>query len=81
MIVPAKKKWSRQVKTVSTRPPAELFTKSAAAIARSMASKRVRRRTRLRHDIAAQFLHKLPRFQASQSGIAPVGGATIRMRA
>ena len=37
----AKKKWSRKIRTVSTYPPAGLFTKSAQTIARSMASKRV----------------------------------------
>src|SRR2546430_643460 len=36
-----KKKWSRKIKTVSTYPPKGIFTKSASAIARSMASKRV----------------------------------------
>jgi len=39
--MPAKKKWSHKVKTVSTHPPGGLFTKSAQAIARGMASKRV----------------------------------------
>jgi len=37
----AKRKWSRQIKTVSTYPRAGLFTKSARTIAREMASKRV----------------------------------------
>ena len=37
----AKKKWVRTVKTDSTHPPEGLFTKSAAAIARTLASKRV----------------------------------------
>ena len=36
-----KRKWSHEVKTVSTYPPAGLFTKSAETIARQMASKRV----------------------------------------
>jgi Protein of unknown function (DUF3175) len=36
-----KKKWIREVKTVSTDPPKELFTKNAATIARAMASKKV----------------------------------------
>jgi hypothetical protein len=39
--MPAQRKWSHKVKTVSTYPPAELFTKSASTIARSMASRRV----------------------------------------
>lgn len=36
-----KRKWSAAVKTVSTFPPKGLFTKDAAAIAKSLASKRV----------------------------------------
>jgi hypothetical protein len=36
-----KKKWVRGVKTVSTFPPAGLFTKDAETIARTMASKKV----------------------------------------
>ncbi len=36
-----KKKWSAGVKTVSTFPPAGLFTKNAATIAKSLASKKV----------------------------------------
>lgn len=36
-----KKKWSHKVKTVSTFPPSELFTKDAKTIARGMASKKV----------------------------------------
>lgn len=46
--MPAKKRspkstnrWSGKVKTVSTFPPAGLFTKDAETIARSLASKRV----------------------------------------
>lgn len=42
--MPARKKskrWSGRVKTVSTFPPGGTFTKSAAEIARIMASKRV----------------------------------------
>jgi Protein of unknown function (DUF3175) len=35
------KKWVRDVKTVSTYPPEGLFTKDAATIARSLASKKV----------------------------------------
>jgi tRNA(adenine34) deaminase len=35
------KRWSRDVKTVSTFPPKELFTKDAATIARVMASKKI----------------------------------------
>ena len=35
------KKWSGKVKTVSTFPPQGVFTKSAPAIARAMASRRV----------------------------------------
>jgi tRNA(adenine34) deaminase len=36
-----KKLWVAKVKTDSTHPPSGLFTKSAAEIARSLASKRV----------------------------------------
>jgi hypothetical protein len=36
-----KKKWVREVKTVSTFPPPGTFTKDAATIARIMASKKV----------------------------------------
>jgi hypothetical protein len=36
-----KKQWVRKVKTVSTFPPAGLFTKDAETIARTMASKKV----------------------------------------
>ena len=36
-----KKKWVRTVTTDSTHPPEGLFTKSAATIARSLASKKV----------------------------------------
>jgi tRNA(adenine34) deaminase len=36
-----KKQWVRGVKTVSSFPPAGLFTKDAATIARVMASKKV----------------------------------------
>ena len=36
-----KKRWVRDVKTVSTFPPEGLFTKDAATIARVMASKKV----------------------------------------
>ena len=36
-----KKLWVANVKTVSTFPPAGLFTRSATAIARSLASKKV----------------------------------------
>jgi hypothetical protein len=36
-----KRKWSASVKTDSTHPPAGLFNKSAATIARTLASKRV----------------------------------------
>lgn len=36
-----KKRWVAKVTTVSTFPPAGLFTKSAATIARSLASKKV----------------------------------------
>jgi Protein of unknown function (DUF3175) len=41
--MPARKKnrWVAKVKTDSTHPPAGLFTKSAATIARTLASKRV----------------------------------------
>jgi tRNA(adenine34) deaminase len=38
---PAKKKWVKTVTTDSTHPPKALFTKNAAVIARSLASKRV----------------------------------------
>ena len=37
----SRKKWVRDVKTVSTFPPKELFTKDAQTIARGMASKKV----------------------------------------
>lgn len=36
-----KKKWIQNVKTVSTYPPAETFTKDAQSIARIMASRKV----------------------------------------
>ena len=36
-----KKKWVRNVKTVSTYPPKDLFTKDAQTIASGMASKKV----------------------------------------
>ena len=36
-----KKQWVREVKTVSTFPPKDLFTKDAETIARTMASKKV----------------------------------------
>ncbi len=36
-----KKRWARDVKTVSTYPPRGLFTKDAQTIARVMASKKV----------------------------------------
>ena len=36
-----KKRWVKNVKTVSTFPPKGLFTKDAATIARSMSSKKV----------------------------------------
>src|SRR5713101_1895776 len=36
-----KKRWVARVKTDSTHPPAGLFTKSAATIARTLASKKV----------------------------------------
>ncbi len=35
------KKWSREVKTVSTFPPEGTFTKDAESVARIMASKKV----------------------------------------
>jgi tRNA(adenine34) deaminase len=38
---PKTKKWIASVKTDSTHPPPGLFTKSAAAVARVLASKRV----------------------------------------
>jgi hypothetical protein len=37
----AQKRWSADVTTSSTNPPAGLFTKSATVIARSLASKKV----------------------------------------
>ena len=37
----AKKRWVRNVKTVSTYPPEGLFTKDAQTIARAMARKKV----------------------------------------
>jgi hypothetical protein len=36
-----KRKWSGRVKTVSTRPPKDLFTKDAATIARTMARRSI----------------------------------------
>lgn len=36
-----KRRWVASVKTVSTHPPAGLFTKDAATIARSLASRKV----------------------------------------
>lgn len=39
--MPAKKKWSHKVKTVSTYPPKGIFTKDAATIAKSLGSKKV----------------------------------------
>ena len=38
---PTNRRWVAKVKTVSTYPPAGLFTKSAATIARTLASKEV----------------------------------------
>jgi hypothetical protein len=38
---PRDKRWVRRVKTVSTFPPEGTFTKEAASIARTMASKKV----------------------------------------
>jgi len=37
----ASKKWVKSVKTVSTYPPKDVFTKDAATIARSLGSKKV----------------------------------------
>ncbi len=37
----APRRWSHKVKTVSTYPPAGLFTKDAVTVARVMASKRI----------------------------------------
>lgn len=39
--MPTKRKWSASVKTDSTHPPALLFNKDAATIARTLASKKV----------------------------------------
>jgi uncharacterized protein DUF3175 len=39
--MPRKRKWSANVKTDSTHPPAGLFNKDAATIARTLASKKV----------------------------------------
>jgi Protein of unknown function (DUF3175) len=36
-----KRKWVRDVKTVSTYPPKDLFTKDAESIAKAMASKEI----------------------------------------
>ena len=36
-----KKKWVRDVKTASTNPPKDIFTKDARTIARSLGSKKV----------------------------------------
>ena len=41
MTSPQKNRWVSRVKTDSTHPPAGLFTKKAATIARSLASKKV----------------------------------------
>jgi tRNA(adenine34) deaminase len=41
MAVPAKKRWVSKLKTDSTHPPRGLFTKDAATIARSLASRKV----------------------------------------
>jgi hypothetical protein len=41
MSVKKPKYWSHQVKTVSTYPPAELFTKDAQTIAKAMGSKKI----------------------------------------
>ena len=38
---PDKKRWVRDVKTVSTFPPEKLFTQDAETIAKSLASKKV----------------------------------------
>ena len=38
----SRRRWSGKVKTVSTRPPKDLFTKDAATIARTMARRSVR---------------------------------------
>jgi tRNA(adenine34) deaminase len=38
---PRKKRWVRDVKTVSTSPPRGIFTKDAQTIAKAMASKKV----------------------------------------
>jgi Protein of unknown function (DUF3175) len=40
-IMPAKNNWVSDVKTVSTFPPKDTFTKDAETIARTMASKKV----------------------------------------
>jgi Protein of unknown function (DUF3175) len=40
-MVKTKRKWSARVKTDSTHPPAGLFNKDAATIARTLASKKV----------------------------------------
>jgi tRNA(adenine34) deaminase len=40
-VMASKKRWVRDVKTVSTSPPKGLFTKDAQTIARAMASKKV----------------------------------------
>ena len=39
--MPKTRKWVREVKTVSTAPPKDLFTKDAQTIAKTMASKSV----------------------------------------
>ena len=39
--MPRTKKWSSSVKTVSTSPPEDLFTKDAITIARVMSTKKV----------------------------------------
>ena len=39
--MPRTKKWSSSVKTVSTAPPKDLFTKDAKTIARVMSTKKI----------------------------------------
>jgi hypothetical protein len=41
---PAKRKWVAKVKTASTFPPEGLFTKDAAAIAKSLLRRKYRRK-------------------------------------
>jgi hypothetical protein len=53
------KKWSGEVKTVSTYPPEGLFTKDAGTIARQLASKKSLAERSWIGDADADFLYQL----------------------